>query len=204
MPFMLRNPAKPEVKLAQTVYWMDCLRKFASYKVETETRLLPSIVCGDFNSMPDSDPYKYMTNGIRIFPDSISSLDYVRQYTDTSYGSQVKFLCDSTLSRLCRWMRALGIDVAIDRVEGPRTVTKDFTSFFDRARRENRVILTTSKIMRQRANCPRSTHVNTKHLEQSLVDICREYSIKLDKERLLTGRAHLSMKFSASQGLVTF
>jgi Mut7-C RNAse domain len=189
-----RNPSRPEVKLAQTVYWMDCLSKFSCSSSESvnysNISLLPAIVCGDFNSVPDSEPYRYMTqNGVRIFSEHSSScMNYIRQLTDLSYnGTKVKFLCDSSLSRLCRWMRALGIDVSIDRVEGKIRETKDFNSFFERARSENRVILTTSRLMRERANCPRSTYVNTKNLEESLASICREYSVKLDKESILTG-----------------
>ena len=30
-----------------------------------------------------------------------------------TYGAATKFLCDRSLSRLCRWMRVLGIDTKV-------------------------------------------------------------------------------------------
>jgi hypothetical protein len=135
-----------------------------------------------------------------VFEDTASCFDHIHT---TTYGSvngiQAKFLCDPTLGKLCKWMRALGIDVAIDKeFANAKTINRDYTDFFARAKRENRVILTTSRTMRQRAACPRSTLVNTLRLEDSLVEICQEYSITLDRERILTGSFLISPQLSTN------
>ena len=36
-------------------------------------------------------------------------------------GNQTKFLCDSTLSKLCRWLRVLGLNAAMHRPSDPPT-----------------------------------------------------------------------------------
>eukprot|EP01035_Chromulina_nebulosa_P019064 gene19064-24886_t len=105
------NPNKPEVKLAQTVFWLDRIKRFSTYSIDT----------------------------------------------------------------------------AIDRSNSQnKASTKEYKDFFNRAKLENRIILTTSRQMRERTSCPRSTFVSTNNLEDALVNICKEYNIILDKEKLLT------------------
>lgn len=177
------NPNKPEVKLAQTVYWIDKLRSYAS----NGATLCPIIVTGDFNSIPTSEPYKYLTEVMDMSSDE-SAMQFLQISSEKLYGSSVKFLCDSTLMRLCKWLRSLGIDAAIveDISNTKKPTAKDYQNFFDRARLEQRIILTTSRSLRDRASCPRSTLIRTQKLEDALVLLCKEYNIQLSKEKFLS------------------
>lgn len=120
------------------------------------------------------------------------------------YGPNTKFLCDSNLSRLCRILRVLGIDTAlVPQVVPPspsigesgdsgskkknkqQLLKANFERIFNQAREEQRVILTTSMSMRERALCPPSCLVST-NTEEALVEICREYGLNLTQDRFLT------------------
>jgi uncharacterized protein with PIN domain len=59
-------------------------------------------------------------------------------------------------------------------------------SFFDRAKREKRVILTTSRTLRERSNCPQNFFVNPSRMEDSLVNVFREFNLELRREKFLT------------------
>ena len=191
MKCMLRNPNRPEVKLSQTIYWLDRVHQFAV----SGDGVLPILMAGDFNSTPSSEVYKYLTDHTRHFLSAhqaaltLTSPAIHQQAMKCLYGHQTKFLCDSTLGRLCRWMRILGIDTKIDRhceKHQKACTTKDYPKFFLQARRENRVILSTSRTLLERAECPRSSYINTKDLEASLIELCREYHLQLHKDKLLS------------------
>lgn len=108
-------------------------------------------------------------------------------------GTGVKFLCDQNLNRLCRWMRVLGFDVALESVDSVKKragkcITADLCAdLFRRARNEKRIILTASKRMEALSLCPQSYLVpHSIVLEDVLVEICRHFSIELDPKRFLT------------------
>ncbi len=156
------------------------------------------------------------------------------------YGPNTKFLCESSLARLSRWLRMLGINVAMEWWDTPAalasiagtnsststniddssaqtiddstvssgtpaaattttatsngmtgkvdeaTKRKRMQAFFDRARNEKRVILTSSRLLRERANCPQSFFVNPSKVIDGLVDIFREFGLELNRDKFLT------------------
>ena len=84
------------------------------------------VIAGDFNSLPSSDIYYNMT-----LEDFFNTPVYVYESKDgdrkdskktvvydirTSHmtGPTTRFICDANLNRLCRWMRVLGIDTALE------------------------------------------------------------------------------------------
>ena len=170
----------------------------------------PVFLAGDYNSVPTSEIYHMMTEGFMYsLTDRTRSVSSIRregwsEFDDiVSYGPDTKFLCDSTLTRLCRWMRVLGIDTKIipsptdldngNMIDNSNTNGKKgtrrkgaFVELFELARNEKRVILTTSKTMRERAACPPSFLVSTRNLEQALVEVIREYGLILNQEKFLT------------------
>ena len=170
----------------------------------------PVFLAGDYNSVPTSEIYNMMTKGfLYSLTDRARPTGGVRregwcEFDDiVSYGADTKFLCDSSLSRLCRWMRVLGIDTKIipsasdldnsNMLDNSNTNGKKgtrrkgaFVELFELARNEKRVILTTSKTMRERAACPPSFLVSTRNLEQALVEVIREYGLILNQEKFLT------------------
>jgi mRNA deadenylase 3'-5' endonuclease subunit Ccr4 len=97
----------------------------------------PIILGGDFNSTPESEQYHLLTSyqpfvskyvstcsycGLNSFPkQSTNSSSPSNLKPDLSHyfqgcyygGNQTKFLCDPTLSKLCRWLRVLGLNSAM-------------------------------------------------------------------------------------------
>lgn len=147
------NPAKPEIKLAQVRLFRQKLTQFLNEFCKEST---PIVAVGDFNSLPGSEVILEMKGCLGRTYDLNSS--YLR-------GRGTKFLCDANLNRLCRWMRVLGIDTALESAESAEKRTGKarpadlFFSLFQRARAERRVIITGSKRMQQLAGSALSTTV---------------------------------------------
>jgi len=59
-------------------------------------------------------------------------------------------------------------------------------AFFSRAVREQRVILTTSKALRERASCPPSYYIDPKDLTGGLKSLIREFSLEISRDKFLT------------------
>eukprot|EP00599_Poterioochromonas_sp_BG-1_P002392 CAMPEP_0173149572 /NCGR_PEP_ID=MMETSP1105-20130129/10404_1 /TAXON_ID=2985 /ORGANISM="Ochromonas sp., Strain BG-1" /LENGTH=579 /DNA_ID=CAMNT_0014064461 /DNA_START=323 /DNA_END=2062 /DNA_ORIENTATION=- len=235
------NPNLPEVKFAQTQLILEELTRFrtkhekdfiATLKSSTDSQDIPIILTGDFNSFPHDDLYALVTGKMSLPPhqylilsssnilgeeDNAAAVVRVRPGIKKLYGPNTKFLCDFSLSKLSRWLRILGIDVAMDSWENhggnsnhknhhlvtplqpsegeeevkavPVTSTNkssSIQSFFQRARMEKRVILTSSKSLLDRSNCPPSFYVNANNIEKALVHIYAEYGLDLNRERFLT------------------
>ena len=192
------NPRRPEVKRFQTEFLVQRVDQFLSQRGLSDA---PVFLAGDFNSVPRSEPYNMLTQGFKYtLGDPTSSRLALaagwEEYEEiVTYGAGTKFLCDRTLSRLCRWLRVLGIDTALLAEPEPAETSGDkkgtrrkgaFDEIFGRARREKRVILTTSKTMRERTACPPSFLVSTQNLEQGLVEVIREHGLTLDQDKFLT------------------
>ena len=111
------NPRRPEVKRYQTEYLVHRVGEFMGrHSVASEA---PVFVAGDFNSVPSSEAYAMFTQGFRYTLGDIAqgrgqaSLGSDGADGIPTYGPDTKFLCDRSLSRLCRWMRVLGIDTKV-------------------------------------------------------------------------------------------
>lgn len=194
------NPRKPEVKSFQTRYLVSRIDNFIS--VGGLSADIPVFIAGDFNSVPFSEPYQLLINGFVKEPLKKGSIGLKDVGASVLYGPKTKFLCDRNLSRLCRWMRVLGIDTALapeiksnivvestiisgdkSKLSRQHKANKQlYDIIFDRARSEQRVILTTSKGMRERSNCPPSYLVSPNDLERALIEV----SVVLWKYSLLS------------------
>lgn len=184
------NPAKPEVKHKQAYYLKKKVLEFADS--------LPMIVCGDFNSFPDSSTINIVSGGKQKMEKgnvySFSEDKNVEAKQQIIYkGNDTKFICDDSLNKLCRRMRLLGIDCALEteeskilRTSSKRGCKQNYQLLFNQALEERRVILTTSRIMREISSCPQSMMINTRNLDQALLEICEEYEIELKPDRFLT------------------
>eukprot|EP01038_Epipyxis_sp_PR26KG_P006064 gene6064-8349_t len=206
------NPNLKEVKFAQVKYILDKLQIFNNlFPMSTPQ---PVLFCGDFNSFPNSEIYSLITshllnNNIKEDNKSSSLLNNIISGNDKSglknnfplndvhgrgylqsdsylYGPGTKFLCDSTLIKLARWMRVLGVDCAMHVDDSSFNVKPNYNELFNRAKHEKRILLTTSRNMRERAACPQSFLVQSNNLEQAIIGIYREYGLELDKTKFLT------------------
>lgn len=102
----------------------------------------------------------------------------------------VRFLCDATLTKLARWLRLLGINTALEDTESQelRAARNDCNALFHRARIEQRILLTTSKSMLKRNNCPETYFVrnpgSSNDLKETLAALLNYYDVALDRSRV--------------------
>lgn len=57
------DPSHADVKLVQVGVLMDEINKFSSKHTSSATDKMPTIICGDFNSAPDSGVYEFFSKG---------------------------------------------------------------------------------------------------------------------------------------------
>ena len=78
---------------------------------------------------------------------------------DENAMPQIRYLLDASLNKLCRWLRIMGQDAAIetDDEEKLRTGKGEFV-IFDRCKNEQRTLVTTSPRLMQRRDCPTSVY----------------------------------------------
>jgi len=62
-PHMTWDPQYADVKLVQTVLLMDELQRTVARGVFGSREALPMIICGDFNSLPSSPVYQFLSKG---------------------------------------------------------------------------------------------------------------------------------------------
>eukprot|EP01031_Cornospumella_fuschlensis_P032546 gene32546-39352_t len=200
------NPHLQEVKYAQALHVLSQLQQFRQQYGNP-----PVIWTGDFNSLPYDDVYKLITSPaspssptrpMSTHPTRQSLPSHLVLPSNYARGPSARFICDNSLSRLGRWMRVLGVDVAQGEGTGadtPSGINKQKNSkqyeewkrqsiaeFFARARREGRVILTSSPSLIHRSTCPPAFLVKPDNLHKGLIDIYREFQLELSVDKFLT------------------
>jgi uncharacterized protein with PIN domain/exonuclease III len=191
------NPSLADVKLAQVCYILQQLAEFQKKHGER----IPLLLAGDFNSFPHSQVYKVITSPIPERNEFINNLSSIKTDGGIFYGPNTKFLCDASLLKLCRWLRILGVQAAIDNWDKPLTEASQSSAnslfnnsknggvvyFFNRAITERRVLLTTSKSMLERNTCPRhSRFINPSKQLEALALLFGEYGLELSRDKFLT------------------
>ena len=169
------NPARGEVKIAQARYLLERIASFA--------KGLPVLLGGDFNTVPNNPLYKMLTSA----PGFATSIG---EHCTPLQGPGTKFLLDAGLKKLCKWMRLLGIDTEMEHSRSYTARTRkdkpDFSMLFEQARAERRVLLTSSRAIRERAACPPSHHVDTGNFEASLKTIVSKFQLEIREDGLMT------------------
>lgn len=201
------NPHFPQVKVAQTQYLLERLADMR----DTVHDLPPcaSLLTGDFNSEPSSEPYAILCRGCPFFPvaprDALTAarvavVKVVRRRirgnrpvpVDNTQADETRFLCDSTLSKLARWLRLLGVDTAIEDTvsQERRAFHNDSVPLFDQARRERRVLITTSTKLLERNTRPETylvrTSTSNSDLQKSLAVLLNHYEVRLNKSNFFS------------------
>ncbi|CAN8076037.1 unnamed protein product [Agarophyton chilense] len=186
------NPVAPDIKLAQALY---LIKRIADVHGSFEKPPVASILTGDFNSLPGSQPYMRVLRGTPFLNSTRTSRAYASReacklFVKKRTGEKIKFLCDSTLSRMVRWMRLLGVDVTLEDSSSQerRSQYNDFSLFFEQARLERRIIVTTSINMLRRSMCPEVFIVNPSSgsLESQVSKLLNFYDVKLNKSDILS------------------
>jgi len=119
------NPMLPEVKMSQITHILQKLNEFRDGD-------LPVVLTGDFNTLPSDPIYAAITTNTNTttttgantnttttpyVPNNITLLQEMLQnvrYGGALYGPGTRFLCDASLSKLCKWLRVLGVNCALD------------------------------------------------------------------------------------------
>jgi uncharacterized protein with PIN domain len=108
---------------------------------------------------------------------------------------KIRYILDATLNKLCRWLRILGIDTALETEEEERIRTatdkKDRRMIiFERCRDEQRTLVTTSTRLLQRRDCPSSAYcinpVYLPSLEVALVHMLTTHGVVLEPRSFLS------------------
>lgn len=88
-----------------------------------------------------------------------------------------KFLVDSMLGKLGKWMRMVGMDAA------PRQ-EKRFSTFLREGRESGRIILTKDRKFKNIYSPPAFYFVNANSIEEQFVEIIREFNIDANRDFL--------------------
>lgn len=97
---------------------------------------------------------------------------------------QIRYLLDASLNKLCRWLRILGQDAAIETDDEEKLRTgKGEMVIFDRCKKEQRTLVTTSPRLMQRRDCPTSVYCihppYLSHLEVVMVHMLLSHGVEL-------------------------
>ena len=105
--------------------------------------------------------------------------------------SSPRYLCDYTLNRCTRWLRILGVDAALETQEEEKERTKSNNpTLFRRCRSERRTLLTTSKNLLLRKDCPPGAYLidpkKTSDLEKAMVQLFLTHGVVLRPSEFVT------------------
>ena len=199
------NPGFEYVKLCQMHYILQRAKRFLNDEE-------PLVLAGDLNSRPRGAVHSYLTHGgiaakhqvspwysfAEIDADlpELNKMVLEDQELDanarTKSEPKIRYLLDATLNKLCRWLRILGQDTAIESEsdEQERTQSGICSKLFDRARREHRVLVTTSVRLLERRDCPAGTYClhpsSLPNLEVALVHMLRTHGVCLEPSTFLS------------------
>jgi len=125
-----------------------------------------------------------------VEPSGVVTVDTVSDEVESS-STAPRYLLDFTLNRLCRWLRILGIDAALETEEEERRRTKDGQfDILDRCRKERRTLITSSNRLVMRKDCPPGTYRLASralvNLELSLVHLLLTHGVEIQPKNILS------------------
>lgn len=102
----------------------------------------------------------------------------------------IRYLLDASLNKLCRWLRILGQDAALETEEEEKERTgKGNFILFRRCAKEQRTLVTTSKRLMERKDCPSGTYcINPQvlpNLEVCMVHMLLTHGVVLEPKKFL-------------------
>jgi uncharacterized protein with PIN domain len=110
---------------------------------------------------------------------------------DEDESPHMRYLLDSSLNKLCRWLRILGQDVALETDEEEKLRPGHGEMImFERCRTEQRTLVTTSPRLMQRRDCPPSVYCVhppfLSQLEVALVHMLLTHGVVLEPSTFLS------------------
>lgn len=113
-------------------------------------------------------------------------------FNDRSYTIQpTRYLLDVTLNKFSRWLRILGQDAVLETSDEEKLRTgQGIMLLFERCRNEKRNLITTSKTLLVRKDCPPGTYLvnpsTTESLEEALVNLLLLHGVTLYPDDFLS------------------
>eukprot|EP00949_MAST-11_sp_MAST-11-sp1_P004103 g4103.t1 len=159
------SPHAAEVKLLQARSLQIAIQRFAS-----KHHAAAILCCGDFNSVPGSDVYRFMTEGKLPPPGPLPSC----------------FFADDNLYQLTRWMRAVGLDVEVVATQRMLRESSYLSEIFKRCTEENRGLLTMSRKLMQRRGGRTGSIFQVKsqaNLEDEFKRIVSHFQLQLNPDK---------------------
>lgn len=117
--------------------------------------------------------------------------DHQKEYADAEIP-RMRYLLDASLNKLCRWLRILGQDAALETDEEEKLRTGDTAEMviFQRCLSERRTLVTTSPRLMQRRDCPPSVYCIhppfLSKLEVALIHMLLTHGVVLDPSTFLS------------------
>ena len=152
------DPAREFVKLMQMKHFTNCVAEFRSSLFLDPNP--PIFLLGDFNSLPKSSVIEFLTNKV-VDARKLSPWN----------NNAGRYICDVNLNKICRSMRILGLDCAIETKEEGQ-VRSNFVGgrntipIIARCEEENRILLSPSAKLLGRV--PFGVFVDARELETAL------------------------------------
>lgn len=167
----------------------------------------PFVFAGDLNSKTNGVTHTYLVRGwvdARLVapwchhgpttPSETEALSEKLANLTVKEISSPRYILDATLNKMCRWLRILGIDVALetDAEEAKRTGKGEMV-IFERCRKESRTLVSTSRRLVERRDCPNVAYFvsapflsTNETLETVLVHMLLTHGVELDPTTFLS------------------
>lgn len=138
--------------------------------------------CGDFNALPGGAAHSLLADGRADFPRNLRRVE--------------RFLFDRDISKTARPLRLLGFDAAVEteterskRERGAGSAKANGFGpppVYARAICEGRVLVSASRSLLSKRDCPASYFIDNRQTELSLAGLCAELSLDIRPERFFT------------------
>eukprot|EP01084_Bolivina_argentea_P165287 287154_1 len=166
------HPDADNIRLRQISYLLNIINYKTNLIKQTDVQIskISLIFCGDFNTLPLTTPHDFILNG---------------RYTMKAQGnSPLKLMMDSALNKVARWCRSLGVDCAYFSEQKLDTETAN--KLFKICENENRILITRSKRLVERRECPKHLLLNNDIGRDNLKQIIKYFGIEYDDDAIFT------------------
>ena len=166
------HPEADNIRLRQMNYLLNiinskCIRIRKKDPCITQISL---IFCGDFNTLPNTAPYHFMLHG---------------EFTMKAKGnSSLKLMMDSSLNKVARWMRSVGVDCSYFPEQ--RLDSTAAAKLFSICRSEQRILVTLSKRLSARKDIPSHLLLSNHLPMDNLKQLIKYFGIEYDNKSMFT------------------
>ena len=166
------HPDACNIRLRQISYILNIINEKCNKikEADNEIKKISLIFGGDFNTLPKKAPHQFMLDG---------------KYTMKAKGNTtLKLMFDSSLNKVARWCRSLGVDCNYHSEQ--KMDTKNAQKLFNLCKMEERILITRSKRLVARKECPSHLLLNNSEPRDNLKQIIKYFGIEYDDDAIYT------------------